>query len=122
MCLHLLSHSCLQGIQALLQLSQPALLQLLVAAPSLAVAGPKAVEAQLQRVAWDLGLSAAGPEADLLLQVVPALGLDALLDHQVAAQRVRVVHEAARGRVNYAVVPPLGGALASGSTKADTTQ
>jgi hypothetical protein len=82
---------CLQGTQSLLQLPRPALLQLLYAAPSLAVSGPKAVEEQLQRVAWGLGLSAAGPEAAQLLQVLPALGMDAVLDPLLAVQRVSCV-------------------------------
>ncbi len=78
----------LQGIQAMLQLPRPALLQLLCTAPSLVVSGPKAVEEQLQRVAWGLGVSAAGLEAAQLLQLLPTLGIDALLDPLLAVQKV----------------------------------
>lgn len=52
------------------------------------LAGPSAIELQVQRVAWGLGLSAAGPDAPRLLQVLPALGTEALLDQHVAVQKV----------------------------------
>lgn len=83
-----------QGIQCLLQLPRANLLQLLKTAPSLLLAGPAAIEVHVQRVAAGLGLSAAaaaaGPDAlNRLLQVLPQLGTDALLDHNAAVQKVR---------------------------------
>lgn len=81
-------HFLLQGIQSLLELPRPELLQLLYTAPSLLVLGPNAIEQQVQRAAWGLGLSAAAPEAVGLMRVLPALGTDALLDHHVAEQKV----------------------------------
>jgi hypothetical protein len=53
------------------------------------LAGPKAIESQLQRVCRGLGLSSTAPEADSLLQLLPALGIDALLEPSVAVQNVR---------------------------------
>jgi hypothetical protein len=80
----------MQSIQSLLELPRPELLQLLYSAPSLLVLGPGGIELQMQRAAWGLGLSAAAPQALTLLRVLPALGVDALLDHHMAEQKVRL--------------------------------
>lgn len=50
------------------------------------------MEMQLQRLAWGLGLSAAGPDAVRLLQVLPWLGPEAVCDHYKALQQVGNSH------------------------------
>lgn len=77
-----------RGLQSLLQLPRSGMLQLLDVQPDLLLQGPRAVEVQLQRLAWGLGLSAAGPDALRLLQVLPRLGPEAVCDHYRALQQI----------------------------------